>query len=247
MPGAPRSQQLVDRLWGSHRTPSRLGRPAELDLGRILTAAMSLADADGLAAVTLPRIAGELGVTGMSLYRYVGSKDDLLVLLADAALGPPPRPRSADAGWRERIRRWAHAERELYRGRPWLARLPISGPPAGPNELAWMEAALVALHDTGLDWAAKLRALTVISGYVRHSSILSQDLAAGRGPSTSESEQLRAYRGALAERVTPERFPEAAQLFASNVFDPPGAPAEGTDFTLGLELILDGLTAQLAG
>jgi AcrR family transcriptional regulator len=182
MPPAARSDQLLDRLWGTDRPPSRLGRPAGLDLRRILDVAVTLADTGGLAAVTLPKIAGELGVTGMSLYRHVGSKDELLVLMTDAGLGPPPDlgtpadlglprdpglPRDlgpASVGWREGLRRWAHAEHAVYRRRPWLARVAISGPPSDPNQLAWMEAALAALRDTGLGWDAKVRVLTLISG-----------------------------------------------------------------------------------
>jgi AcrR family transcriptional regulator len=242
---AQRSAQLLDRLWGTDRSPSRLGRPAELDLRRILEMAVTLADAGGLTAVTLPKIAAALGVTGMSLYRYIGSKDELLVLMTDTGLGLPPELELTTVGWRDGLRGWALAEHNLYRRRPWLTRVPISGPPSGPNALAWMEAALVALRDTGLGPAAKVRILGLISGYVRQSSTLTQDLAAGRAPATSQAEQEQAYGNALANRVTPERFPEAAKLFASDVFNPADPPTEGSDFTLGLELILDGIAAQL--
>ncbi|MFB4289794.1 TetR/AcrR family transcriptional regulator [Nonomuraea sp. ATR24] len=75
------------RLW---RLPesSRLGRPAALDVDLVVAAAVEIADRDGLGGVTIPKVAKSLGFTGMSLYRYVGSKDELLTLMADAAAGP---------------------------------------------------------------------------------------------------------------------------------------------------------------
>lgn len=85
------------RLWRLP-TESRLGRPAELDVEQVVRAAVELADRDGLAGVTLAKVAKELGYTTMSLYRHVGSKEELLVLMGDAATGPartfPPAPRS---------------------------------------------------------------------------------------------------------------------------------------------------------
>jgi AcrR family transcriptional regulator len=87
------------RLWGV-AVASRLGRPAELDVTRVVQAAVELADRDGLSGVTLPKVAKAVGFTPMSLYRYVGSKDELLVLMRDHAIGEPPEI-SAETGWRE--------------------------------------------------------------------------------------------------------------------------------------------------
>ena len=102
---------------------------------RVVRAVVELADRDGLAGVTLPKVAAALGFTGMSLYRHVGSKDELLTLMVDAALGPPPAlPESS--GWRADMRHWAGAERDVYRRRPWLVRVPVSGPPSGRTRSA---------------------------------------------------------------------------------------------------------------
>ncbi len=237
------------RLWG-HSVASRLGRPAELDVRRVVLAAVELADRDGLSRVSLPRIAGELGCTTMALYRHVGSKDELLTLMQDFAIGEPPKIVVPEGDWREGLRQWALAELRLNARRPWLARLPIA-PPAGPNQIAWMESALRILRGTALGWAEKVRILMVVSGYVRQATLQSQDLARvwdGIGIDKAEGEER--YGRNLANLIEPSRFPEAASLFNSGVFDagPDRAPGDCTadpDFVFGLEIILDGVAAAV--
>lgn len=235
------------RLWGRSES-SRLGRPATLDVNRVVTASVQIADRDGLAGVTLPKVAQSLGVTGMSLYRYVGSKDELLELMADAALGTPPDIPTDD--WRHGLRSWAFAQRAVFQRRQWLTRVPTSGPPSGPNQIAWMEAALAVLSPTGLDWAHKVGVLMLISGYVTQSVRQYSDLAEGRAEGQGQADAERDYGRALARLVEPERFPEVARLFSSGLFeappsDTPDATIADADFTLGLDLILDGVAVRI--
>lgn len=241
------------RLWRLPVGESRLGRPAALDVEQVVRAGVELADRDGLPGATLPKIAKELGVSPMSLYRHVGSKDELLVLMRDFALGEPPGRETAPEEWRAGLRHWAVGQRRIHHRRPWLARLPVSGPPSGPHEIAWLEAALHALRGTGLDWAAKIGSMTLLSGYVRHASLLSQDLAQGRsGTGLDQAQTERNYGRAMAALVDAERFPETARLFSSGLFEAPpeGAyedPATDHDFTFGLERVLDGIAVAVAG
>ena len=230
------------RLW---RLPveSRLGRPADLDVDRVVAAALVLADRDGLGGVTLPKVADSLGVTKMALYRYVGSKDELYTLLADAALAPVPES-GLSTDWRTALRAWAYANREIFRRHPWLARVPTPGPPAGPCAIGWMDLALQALRDTALDWSSKVGVITLVSGWVRESATLAQDFAVGRGD-RRQSEVEQDYGRALAELVAPRRFPEAAKLFASSAFGPDPAAGDDVDFTFGLEIVLDGIAARI--
>ncbi|MEV0648157.1 TetR/AcrR family transcriptional regulator [Phytomonospora sp. NPDC050363] len=236
------------RLWGRSEA-SRLGRPAALDVTRIVAAAVELADRDGLEGVTLPKVAATLGVTGMSLYRHVGSKDELLTLMADFGVGAPPEGLDA-LGWREGLLAWAVAQRAMFRRRPWLTRVPASGPPSGPGQIAWMESALAIMAGTSLDWAHKVGVLSLISGYVVHSVRQSSDLAAGRAEGQGQADAERDYGRALVRLVEPERFPQTARLFASTLFeappsDTPDAAVEDKDFFLGLEVILDGVAVRV--
>ncbi|MEV0663131.1 TetR/AcrR family transcriptional regulator C-terminal domain-containing protein [Actinomadura luteofluorescens] len=200
--------------------------------------------------MTLPKVAKSLGFTGMSLYRHVGSKDELLTLMTDAALGVPPDLGSAD--WRGGLRAWAFEQRAVFLRRPWLTRVPISGPSSGPNQIAWMEAALAAMSGTGLDWVHKISVLSLIGGYVLQSVRQQSELAEGRGEGRDQAGAERDHARALARLVDPERFPETARLFSSPLFEAPpsGAPGEGAtvadaDFSLGLELILDGVAVRI--
>lgn len=184
----------------------------------------------------------------MSLYRYVGSKDELLVLMHDSALGRPPEISTQD--WREGLHQWATAARAANRRRPWLNRIPISGPPSGPNEVAWLEAGLSILRDTGLDWSQKVGCLTLLNGYVRHATLLSQDLAQGRGDS-NQADAEREYARALTVLINPSEYPETAQLLSSGLFEvaaDPSAddPVLDEDFAYGLERVLDGIGAAIA-
>jgi AcrR family transcriptional regulator len=235
------------RLWRLPET-SRLGRPASLDVDRVVTAAVETADRDGLDGVTLPKVAKSLGFTGMSLYRYVGSKDELLVLMGDHALGTPPCLDADD--WREGLRAWARAQRVVYQRRPWLTLLPVTGPPSGPRRIAWMEAALAILARTPLDWAHKLGALSLIGGYVVQSVRQEHDLARGRAQGQGQADAERTWGRALAGLVDPEHLPETARLLSSTLLqeqqeDPSDAATSDADFSVGLELILDGIATRI--
>ncbi|MET7708937.1 TetR/AcrR family transcriptional regulator [Micromonospora sp. NPDC005413] len=235
------------RLWRMSE-PSRLGRPAALDVNLVIAAAVEIADRDGLGGVTLPNVAKSLGVTGMSLYRHIGSKDELLTLMADAALGAPPDLSTDD--WREGLRSWGFAQRAALQRRPWLTRVPTAAPPSGPTQIAWMEAALTIMSRTRLDWAHKVGVLSLISGYVVQSVRQHSELTEGRAEGQGQADAERDYGRALARLVQPERFPETARLFSSALFeappsDTPDATIADADFALGLELILDGVAVRI--
>ncbi|MFD2077562.1 regulatory protein, tetR family [Actinopolymorpha cephalotaxi] len=246
----------VARLWrlpaGHQGMTGRRGRPAELTVDRVVGAAVALAEDLGLAGVTLPKVAEALHVTPMSLYRYIGSKDELFVLMEDLGWGPAPRLRITRGRWRSGLERWALAQQRVLREHPWLAHVPIGGPPRGPHLIGWMDVGLRALRDTGLDWASRLGALTVVSGYVRHSELMAQQLAAGRkAAGVDHQEQVEhAYGRDLARLVDADRCPDAAALFRSGLFEPsggePAADAGGEEFAFGLSVVLDGIAATIA-
>src|SRR5688572_33096520 len=99
--------------WGRHDRPARGPRPG-LSLARIVDAAVDVAASEGLAAVSMNRVAAELGTAPMSLYRYVAAKDELLELMVDAGVGPPPELTDG-VGWRAGLAAWAQAVRAALR------------------------------------------------------------------------------------------------------------------------------------
>ncbi|MFC3491178.1 TetR/AcrR family transcriptional regulator [Glycomyces rhizosphaerae] len=233
------------RLWRIS-SESRLGRPAKLDVGLVVDAAVALADRESLAAATLPKVAESLGVTKMSLYRHVGSKDELLVLMQDSASGPVPSSLDGTGPWRDRLRLWATEQRAVFARHPWLATAPVSGPPQGPNLIGWFDAGLRALRPTGLDWGAKVGTVMLVGEYVRGNAQLTQGLEAGRSDTgLDQAAAEQAYGRAMASLISPERFPDVAALFASTTFEDTGADTAQEDFDFGLDLILDGVASAI--
>ena len=210
----------VALLWG-RRPEGRRGRRAALTVDDITQAAVRLADADGLAALSMARVAAELGNSTMALYRHVRSKDELLLLMSDAALAEPPAlPATGD--WREQLTAWARAVLGVIRQHPWYRDIPISGPPAGPRNLAWLDRALAALADTDLTEADKMSVVMGLMPLVHGQARLSLDLAAGYA---ADPEAFGAgYARSLAQLVDPVRFPALSRVIAAGVFGPGGPP-----------------------
>jgi AcrR family transcriptional regulator len=228
--------------WGIQPAPGRGPRPAMNATG-IVAAAMELADADGIAAVSMAKVADRLGFTTMSLYRHISSKEDLLALMFDAAIGAVP-PRVRRRGWRNGLTRWAHGVFDSYRRHPWALDIPITGPPALPNQLAWLDWGLTELAATDLEIGEQLSVMLLLSGYVRNVAVLTRDIAGGheRAGSTPASVQAD-YEALLASLVTPERFPALHAAVHGGLFTD-GDP-DDLEFEFGLRTILDGVDALI--
>ena len=230
----------IAAAWGVRERPHKGPRPA-LSLERIVAAAVRVAAADGLAAVSMGRVAADLGVSTMSLYRYVAAKDELLALMADLVFEAPPDRRGPEESWRAALSRWAWTELGAYRRNPWVLRIPISGPPVTPNSIAWLERGLDCLRDTGLHEGEKLSVILLLTGFVRAQATLQADVAAAQaaGRAQPDAEMMGAYGRLLARLTDPERFPALHAVIAAGVFD---EPDDGEyDFVFGLARVLDGI------
>src|SRR5258708_30847444 len=142
----------LEQAWGLRSRPHRGPRPG-LSLERRVAAAVRMADAGGLAAVSMNRVAAELGTGTMSLYRYVASKDELVTLMVDAAWGPAPWTQASGApgeDWRSGLSRWASEMRACLHRPPWALQVPISGLPIRPHQGAWVEEGLRGLGEASL-------------------------------------------------------------------------------------------------
>jgi len=237
--GLPRSIEIA---WGLRETPTK-GPRRGLSLEKIVESAIAIAETDGLAAVSMARVADALDVGTMSLYRYVAAKDELLILMTDAALGELPEQTEDNDGWRAGLERLAWALFAVYRRHPWVLRVPLSGPPITPNQLAWMERGLAALRDSGLPERDKLPVMLVLTGFVRSEAVVASDIAARGGASASaaDADPITAYGRTLSRLVTPERFPSLTAAMASSA----EVEDEGPDqrFSFGLARVLDGIEA----
>jgi AcrR family transcriptional regulator len=227
----------VALLWGLRDTGRRGPKPS-LSTDDIARAAVEIADSEGLAAVSMARVAAQLGNSTMALYRHVKSKDELLTLMTDAALERPvPLPEGVD--WRTGLTFWADAVLAGIKRHRWYSKLPISGPPAGPNNLAWFDTALGALKDTGLSEEGKVGVVMGLMTYVHGEIRLSLDLAAGYA---DNPEAFGQYGATLARVVDPRQLPALAAVVAAGVFEVGASFDESDgDFDFGLQLYLDGV------
>jgi AcrR family transcriptional regulator len=230
--------------WGLRGRPTKGPKPS-LSLERIVEAGVKVAESDGLAAVSMSRVAGQLGASTMSLYRYVTGKDELLALMMDAAMGPPPSGAPSGEGWRAGLTRFARAERAGLLSQPWLLRVPLSAPPMTPNQMAWLEWGLSCLRGTGLPASRKMSVILSISHYVWRATTVESDLIEGAKAAGSTVEEMAAGLGQILARLAdPRRFPEVHAAIAEGAFDDDEFEVED-EFTFGLERILDGVEVLL--
>jgi AcrR family transcriptional regulator len=250
----------VAAAWGVRERPHKGPKPG-LSLGRIVEAAVRVADTEGLDAVSMGRVAAELGTAPMSLYRHVSAKEELLTLMVDAAWGPAPDRPAPDRpvpdrpapggpepgeGWRAGLARWAWALRAGGRRHPWVVRIPLNGLPIMPNEVAWFENALACLAGTGLSEARKASVIMLLAGYVRNMATTEADIGAAIRASGLDPDQwMASYPRMLAELADPARFPALTRFIAAGVFEAADDPDD--EFVFGLDRILDGVQALIQG
>lgn len=225
--------KALELAWGLDE-PGTRGPKKGLTLDRVLDAAIEVADMEGLAALSMSRLAKQLGFTTMSLYRYVDSKDMLIELVSDRVIGPPPEF-ELGLGWRDALERWASAEFWAINQHPWWLEIPLGAPPAGPNNMAWLEAGLSALEATALDHRSRFQLIMNLTMYVMSRARLLHEM------SQAKAEDEAHYPKILARVLDPERFPAIVNALKAGAFDfDDPVDWDDTDFTFGLERLLDG-------
>jgi AcrR family transcriptional regulator len=232
-----RERRNAGTLWPG-TAPTRPGPKAMLTPEQIARTAIAIADADGLAGVSMSRVAEGLGFTTMALYRYVPGKSALVDLMFDTAMGTPADLDLVSGEWRARIEHWARGLWALMIAHPWslevLSRLRLPG----PNELAWMECGVRALDETGLKGAALLDALVLIVGHVRTVAQYAVIVPEASGNLTTT--QWAAGVHELLHRHA-SRFPALAAATDAGAFAPVDDP-----LAFGLERVLDGIALLVA-
>lgn len=235
----------LELLWGLRPQATRGPKPA-LTVARIVTAALRIADADGLAAMSMRRVADELGVGAMTLYRYVPGKAELLDLMLDTVYGELPLHR-VEGGWRPRLEAVARANRELYLRHPWLVLVAISRPPLGPHVMAKYEYELSAVEEIGLSDVEMDAVVTLVTGYVHgavRGAVEAQQVIQRTG--ITDEQWWRAHEPLLAGIGEAGEFPLATRV-GTTVGEEFGAPYDSAhSFEFGLARVLDGIAALLA-
>ena len=226
-------------LWGDEGDASRKRR-AGLTRVDIVTIAIELADRSGLTAVSMASIAKELGFSTMAIYRHVPSKAELLLLMEDAGIGAPPEAVFEPTGWRARLERMAQEIAAVYRRRSWLLAIPITGPPATPNNIRWLEAGLAALKETSLAAEDRFAVYFLVVSFIQGNLRFFAEIERGSQQNASGDIGGEEPYGMLLTRLMPPgRFPEVEEMIAAGVLDQDDSGED--EFAFALQRVLDGI------
>lgn len=233
----------AELLWRGRDLPTR-GPKRALDLDVIAETAVRIADADGLAAVSMQRVARELDFTKMALYRYVTGKSELTAIMIEAAVGSPPDLDTVPGGWRPRITEIARQISVAWEQHPWLPWATIGDRVMGPREVGWTECAVAAFDGTPLDGAERLDAAFIVFGHIRNTQSMT---TAGTQPWKSDRQFDPTLRDLVPDYA--ERFPALTAATASATTATAAGDRAGLDDgfrgdgsrVFGLRCILDGL------
>jgi AcrR family transcriptional regulator len=200
-----------------------------LNVDLVVDAAIGLADEQGLAAVTMAKVAERCGFTTMSLYRHVSGKDELVTRMLDKGLGIAPELPIPD--WRTGLDAWARALLAVLERHPWGIDVPITGMLGTSAQLSWLDRGLETLARTNLDEGEKAEIVLLVNGYVFWAARLA----------------IQVPDDADLTFVPPDldlgRFPHLARAVAGGIFEDDTPATE--QFTNGLNYVLDGVAVTI--
>lgn len=237
----------MELLWGAEDTPgTKRGPRPKLRMAEVVQKAIALADRHGLAALSMRRLAEELGVTAMSLYTYVPGKGELLDLMTDAVCAETARPEPGDRTWRERLTQIATENWALYQRHPWLLQVATNRPVLGPNLIAKYDYELQAVDGLGLTDVEMDMTIALLADFV-HGSVRGEvnQAQAPQDTGMSELEWWEKFQPLLAKVYDAERFPTATRVGAAAGEEFQAAAAPRRTFMFGLERLLDGVEALI--
>jgi AcrR family transcriptional regulator len=237
---ALREQGLVQARPGLGTVVAVETAEAAPDRDRVVRTAIAIADAEGLTGLSMRRLAAELGIPTMSVYRHVADKEELVLLMMDEVLGdtPPPAMSPATDGWRACLEALARLQWQMYRRHKWLAQaISFTRPLLAPNAMAHTEWAMRALDAYGMDPSLQFVAAAMVANYVRGTAVnLEEEAQAEQETGMDDAAWLRARWDQLDAVLATGRLPMIARFIASDEpFD------HDRLLVFGLQRILDGL------
>ncbi|CAM3703755.1 TetR/AcrR family transcriptional regulator [Kibdelosporangium persicum] len=246
----PDLQHSLTLLWAG-RSRGRRGPRPKLTVAQIADAAVRIADVDGLEALSMQRIAAELGYSTMSIYNHIPSKDLLLEVVADIAAGQPPELDNT-RDFRHAVRQWVGALWTGFRTRPWLLRVPLDHAPIGPNQLAWLDRLLQPLLTAGLVGGEARAAALHLTAVVRGTAQISMDMTSAHKTADGSPHNEAELAHALAELIDPHAYPALTAVHAAETASGHSGPerADGevlpVELSFGVDRFLDGIENWVA-
>jgi AcrR family transcriptional regulator len=229
--------------WGVLDTRGRRGPKPAHTVEEIVTVALQLADDEGLAAASLPKVAKGVGVTTNALYRYVDSRDELITLVADRAWGDPPALQ--DGEWRDGAALWSRQLFRRFLSRPWLLDAPTTIP-LTPHTAAWLDALITVLEPTGMNAQQMLNCAYLLDSHARYGANLQRNSpapAALRRANPDQRRAIHAIRLFLNEQLRARNLNAVAEVLEDPAYLTDEPPLDGFEF--GLARILDGIEAYI--
>jgi AcrR family transcriptional regulator len=199
---------------------------------RVLRAAVALADRGGVGALSMRKLAQELGVEAMSLYHHVANKDDILDGIVDVVFAEIELP-TGEAGWRAAMRRRAISAREALRRHPWATGLMESRSTPGPANIRHHDAVLGVLRNAGFPIELAAHAYSLLDSYIYGFALQEASLPFHTPEETAEVAQT------IMAEFPADEYPYLAEIATDYVLQP--GYDYGNEFLYGLDLILDGL------
>ncbi len=244
--GAGDPARTLRLLWRDPAVVPRHGPRQGLTIDRVVAAATALADAEGLDAVTMRRVAANLGVVPMTLYTYVPGKAELLDLMLDAAYQRMSRGDTTGQPWRERVTAIAAENRALFEAHPWAAAITTGRPPLGPGLMAKYDHELAALDGAGLSDLQMDAALTHLLTFVQAWARAAADTEATRRDTAMDEERWWAAAGPLLRQVLdPGAYPLAVRVGTAAGTAHRAAYDARHAYDFGLQAILAALAALI--
>lgn len=234
-------RRSIALLWGVPGAGRRGPKPSR-SVEEVVSAAVALADAEGLAALSMRRVAETLGLSPMALYTYVPSKAELVDLMVDRVAVEISEPDPGLTGWREKVEHLARQRWSMAQHHPWLMQVAIHRPPLGPNILAKIESTLQALDGQGLTELEMNHFAALILNYVRGSARAALDAREVERQSGMSDEQWWALNAELLEGLMePSLYPTTTRVGAAYKAIEQSAVDPVADFEFGLQRVLDGI------
>lgn len=238
-------ERTLALLWGVAE-PSRRGPKARHSVAEIVAAATTIADAEGLGALSMRRIATDLGIGTMSVYTYVPSKAELLDLMLDAAYAETAKPRDVPGSWRDRLTQVARENWALYHRHPWMLEVATTRPVLGPNLLAKYEHELRAVEGIGLSDVDMDSVVDLVAGFVESAARRSVAATEVRRDTGMTDEQWWEVHAPVLQRVGQlADYPLAVRVGSAAGAAHGGAAAPAYGFEFGLARVLDGIEVLL--
>jgi DNA-binding transcriptional regulator YhcF (GntR family) len=215
------------------------------DRGQLIAAAVAIADAEGLHGLSMRRLAGQLAIPTMAIYRHVADREELVLLMMDKVMGdnPPPGLDPDRVGWRACLEAVARLQWAMYRRHTWLAlAVSFTRPLPAPHAMAHTEWTMRALDGRGLDLNAQFTAAVAVANYVRGTAVnLAEEAQAEQDSGLTDTQWMAAHKARIGAVLAGGRLPLMARFIAAD------GMVWSLDmlFEFGLQRLLDGLAPLL--